>query len=151
MASSECRTLLLIKASRLCPLTQQRFRSRALTSMHSWWVHRILPLFKFDNAPPRLVLDLRSGLNELAPVKHQVSPSWLGEHKLNNIHSALYGIVHQQYDTIERTLDTCLGEIMDSRQIPPVSKNVVRIVIFPEIFGAIIGLINEHVLHFSTL
>ena len=57
--------------------------------------------------------------------------------------SALYAIVHQQYDTIERTLETCLGEIIDSRQIPALSRNVVRIVNIPEIFGAVIGLINE--------
>ena len=59
----------------------------------------------------------------------------------------LYGIIHRQYDTIEAILETCLGEIIDSRQIPAVSRNAVRTVNFPEIFGAVIGLINEYVLH----
>ena len=62
--------------------------------------------------------------------------------------SALYGIIHQHYDTIERTLEACLGEIIDSRQVPSVSRNVVRIVNIPEMFRAIIGLVNEYGLHF---
>jgi hypothetical protein len=65
---------------------------------------------------------------------------------LINDFSALYGIVHQNYNTIEGTLETCLGEIIDQRQIPPLSRNVVRIVNIPEIFGAVIGLLNEYVL-----
>ena len=66
---------------------------------------------------------------------------------LNNKFSALYGIVHQQYDTIEETLETCLGQIIDSRQILAVSRDVVRVANLPEIFGAIINLVNEYVLH----
>jgi len=55
--------------------------------------------------------------------------------------------VHLQYDTIELTLETCLGEIINTRRIPPVSRNVVRIANIPEIFGAVIGLLNEYVFH----
>lgn len=66
---------------------------------------------------------------------------------LSNNFSALYGIIHQHYDTIERTLEACLREIIDSRQVPSVSRNVVRIVNIPEIFRAVIGLFNEYVLH----
>ncbi len=62
--------------------------------------------------------------------------------------SGLYGIVHQHYDTIERTLEAGLREIIDSRQVPSVSRNIVRIVNIPEIFRAVIGLFIEYVFHF---
>ena len=61
--------------------------------------------------------------------------------------SGLYGIVHQHYDTIERTLEAGLGQIIETRQVPSVSRNVVRIVNIPEIFRAVIGLFIEYVLH----
>jgi hypothetical protein len=92
-----------------------------------------------------LVLDLGLGPNELAPLKHQVCSSWPEEYILTNDFSALYGIVHQQYDTVEQNLTVCLGQIIDSRQVPVVSRNVVRIANLPEIFGAVIGLVNEYV------
>ena len=55
--------------------------------------------------------------------------------------------MHRHYDTIELTLESCLGGIINTRRIPPVSRNVVRIVNIPEIFGAVIGLLNEYVFH----
>lgn len=98
-------------------------------------------------SPLGLVLDLRSSFNELAPVKYQVRSFSPGEYTLSNQFSALYGIIHQQYDAIERNLEACLGEIIDSRQIPAVSRNAVRVVNIPDIFGTVIGLLNEYVLH----
>ena len=97
--------------------------------------------------PFGLVLDLRPRLNELAPVKHQVRSFSPGEYTLSNPFSALYGIVHQQYDAIERNLETCLGEITNSRRISAVSRNAVRVVNIPGIFGTVLGLLNEYVLH----
>lgn len=80
---------------------------------------------------------------------HQVSSSYPLEHMLTRIiFSGLYGIVHQHYDTIERTLEAGLGEIMDTRQVLSVSRNIVRIVNIPEIFRAVIGLFIEYVLHY---
>ena len=107
-----------------------------------------LPLFNVANDPRWfLVPDLGASLNELAPTEHQVRSSSPKGYKLNNYSSALYGIIHQQYDIIAPTLERCLGEIIDSRRVPALSRNVVRIVNLPEIFGAVIGLVNEYELH----
>ena len=109
-----------------------------------------LPFFFFIVAHLRLLLvpDVRPSLNELAPFMHQVCLSYPVEYRLLSINfSGLYGIVHQHYDTIERTLEAGLGEIIDTRQAPSVSRNIIRIVTIPEIFRAVIGLFIEYVLH----
>ena len=57
--------------------------------------------------------------------------------------SALYGIVHQQYDRIEQTLEGCLREIIDSQWVPSASQSSIRVVKILEIFETVICLLSE--------
>lgn len=57
--------------------------------------------------------------------------------------SALYGIIHQQYDRIEQTLESCLREIIDSRRIPSPPRAAIRVLKIHEIFAAVISLLKE--------